>query len=74
MGIFLVPITIALCQNLQEHGIIHLYKTAPAEERTADAGETGGIAGRLRGLIVRLGGKKNKTDKNGKNGDDGNAS
>lgn len=74
LGIFLVPITIALCQNLQEHGIIHLYKTAPAEERTADAGETGGIAGRLRGLIVRLGGKKNKTDKNGKNGDDGNAS
>lgn len=32
IGIFLVPITIALCQNLQRQGIIHLYKTAPEDD------------------------------------------
>lgn len=74
LGIFLVPITIALCQNLQEQGIIHLYKTAPADERAAETADTGGIAEKLRGLIGRLGKKKNKTDKNDKNGDGGNAS
>lgn len=37
VGIFLVPIAIALCQNLHEHGVISLYKSVPADERDEDA-------------------------------------
>ncbi len=29
IGIFLVPISMALCQSLQRQGVIHIYKTAP---------------------------------------------
>ncbi len=76
IGIFLVPITIALCQNLQENGIIHIYKTAPAGEREEErpgiferAFEK--IGGAFRRSIDKKRGRNGRNGRNGKNGNGG---
>lgn len=55
VGIFLVPIALALCQNLHEHGVISLYKSVPADEREEDAP---GLWERAWAIISRRRGKK----------------
>lgn len=70
LGILLVPIALALCQNLQEHGVIHLYKSIPANEAEDD---DPGLWERLWGAVCRRGkgskhrGESEKTDKEDKN-------
>lgn len=77
VGIFLVPIAIALCQNLHEHGVISLYKSVPADERDEDAP---GLWERAWAILSRRskktadGTKKDKKNKNENKNDKSNES
>ncbi len=63
VGILLVPIVLALFQNLHEHGIISIYKSVPADEREDD---DPGIWDRVWAVICRRCKKNAGNDANAK--------
>ena len=67
IGIFLVPIAIALCQNLQENGIIHIYKTEPVGESGENDEKRPGVVERLFDKVCDIfrNAKKKRVGKNG---------
>ena len=71
LGIFLVPITIALCQSLQRQGIIHIYKSVPkAEAPRQESRLNRAVYGFVGKLTAPVRNKIAKMKKNGKKGND----